>query len=69
LVCSFDHEEIGSVSHQGADSTFLQTTVQRIFKLLSDDAPKDGFNIAMKNSFVISADLAHAIHPNYAHKH
>jgi len=70
MTCSFDHEEIGSTSHQGADSVFLAKVTERIFQVLSPkDLAKDAFQVAMKCSFVISADMAHAVHPNYAHKH
>jgi aspartyl aminopeptidase len=68
----FDHEEIGSTSQQGADSNLLATTTQRIFKLLSQeqkDTKVDSYEKALKRSFLISADMAHSVHPNYPEKH
>jgi len=68
----FDHEEIGSQSQQGADSSMLISTLQRVFKLLSakqEDTKVDSFEKAIKRSFLISADMAHSVHPNYPEKH
>lgn len=62
----FDNEEVGSGSRQGADSTFLQDTLKRINICLNRD--EQDFMTAIANSFLISADNAHAIHPNYADK-
>ena len=70
LVSLFDHEEVGSVSFQGADSHFLFENLKRIFTLLSlKETKPDNFEKAMQNSFIISADMAHSIHPNYSEKH
>ena len=58
--CVFDSEEVGSRTRQGADSTFLSGTLARICpnaEALRQTAAK---------SFMISADNAHAVHPNYA---
>jgi aspartyl aminopeptidase len=64
----FDHEEVGSVSGQGADSSFLPQLLQRIC-LTTPDAAPDSFARACVRSFLISADMAHAVHPNYPEKH
>ena len=70
LISLFDHEECGSVSFQGADSYFLLENLKRIFNLLiGKDTKADDFEKAMQNSFIISADMAHSIHPNYSDKH
>jgi len=72
MTCLFDHEEIGSNSQQGADSPLLGDTLARIFKVLThgvNNLPSDAFDVTMRRSFVISADQAHGIHPNYADKH
>ena len=70
LISLFDHEECGSVSFQGADSNFLMENLKRVFTLLAGKESKaDDFEKAMQKSFLISADMAHSIHPNYSEKH
>ena len=64
LVCAFfDHEEIGSESHIGAGGSFLPDILQRINGATSS-APEDTVR-ALARSFLISADMAHAYHPNF----
>jgi aspartyl aminopeptidase len=63
----FDHEEVGSQTTQGADSSFLRNVLERINCVQGGDA-QDYFR-AIARSFMISADGAHAIHPNYAAQH
>lgn len=62
MISLFDHEEIGSVSAQGADSTFLPDILTRI------NEPKT-FHQSMANSFLLSSDMAHGVHPNYGDKY
>lgn len=70
VISLFDHEECGSVSFQGADSAFLVENLKRIFNLLASKEQKpDDLEAAMQRSFIISADMSHAIHPNYSEKH
>lgn len=64
----FDHEEVGSLSAQGADSTFLSHLLQRV-SAAAPDAGADAFARACARSFMLSADMAHAVHPNYPEKH
>ena len=63
LIC-FDHEEIGSQSSRGADSPLLTETIQRICKSVGLE-----YETTIPQSLLISADMAHAIHPNYQSKH
>ncbi|MGR9085644.1 MAG: M18 family aminopeptidase [Gammaproteobacteria bacterium] len=64
LVCTFfDHEEIGSESNRGAAGSFLQDILQRI-AIASDTDPED-YARALAQSFLISADMAHAYQPNF----
>ncbi|HCB43540.1 MAG TPA: M18 family aminopeptidase [Pseudomonas sp.] len=62
LVCT-DHEEIGSSSCCGADGPFLEDVLRR---LISDDAERIQ---VIQRSLLVSADNAHAVHPNFAMKH
>jgi len=67
-VILFDHEEVGSRSAQGAASPFLRTLLER-FTLAHSDGRPDAFHRAIAHSFLVSADMAHAVHPNYASLH
>ena len=67
LATFYDNEEIGSQTLQGANSSFLEMILSRInygWKGNSEDYAR-----AINKSFQISADQAHAVHPNYASKH
>lgn len=59
VLCAFNNEEIGSMTPQGADSSFLIDTLTRIA-----NAANINLLIALNNSMVVSADNAHALHPN-----
>ncbi len=64
VLAVFDNEEVGSSTQQGAASTFLHDTLRRIVSCLGGDESDYVRRIA--NSFMISADNAHALHPNKA---
>ena len=63
---TFDNEEVGSGTKQGADSTFLYDTMVRINEAMNKSQSK--LLEAIANSFMVSADNAHALHPNYSEK-
>ncbi len=67
-VCAvFDNEEVGSGSRQGADSGFLYDTMTRLgFALGASDGE---IRAAMAGSYMVSADNAHAVHPNHPEKY
>lgn len=67
-VVLYDHEEVGSRSAQGAAGSFLRDGLERLVLARSDGRP-DSFHRAIRHSFLLSADMAHAIHPNYAALH
>lgn len=67
VLAIFDNEEVGSGTKQGAASPILRTIIERIVYGLGG-SPEDLFR-AIHNSFLISADMAHALHPNYTEKH
>ena len=60
VLCVFDSEEVGSNSPQGADGTLLSGILERISRTLGLD-----HDCMLSNSFMVSADNAHAIHPNH----
>ena len=62
----FDNEEVGSSTRQGADSSFLRDVLDRILNAIPHSAQAQAQ--AFANSFVLSADNAHAVHPNFADK-
>ncbi|KAK6202433.1 peptidase M18 [Scheffersomyces amazonensis] len=71
LISLFDHEEIGSKSAQGADSTFLPDIIQRLTKVDFDNGGNSAnyFHETMAKSFLLSSDMAHGVHPNYGDKY
>ena len=66
IVAIFDNEETGSGTKQGAGSPFLASIIERI--VLAQGGNKEGFYRAIEQAFMVSADNAHAWHPNYADK-
>ena len=82
LIALFDHEEIGSKTAQGADSNLLPAVIRRLSVLpASDSSDSDGsyekldadiataYEQTLSTSFLISADMAHSVHPNYPAKY
>ncbi|RJE24616.1 aspartyl aminopeptidase [Aspergillus sclerotialis] len=74
LVALFDHEEIGSRTAQGADSNALPAIIRRLSVLPSSSfgANEDlstAYEQTLSTSFLLSADMAHAVHPNYSAKY
>ncbi len=63
LCCVFDNEEVGSMTGQGADSSFLSDTLNRINEALGFN--KSRLQQAIAAGFMVSADNAHAVHPNH----
>jgi aspartyl aminopeptidase len=68
VAASFDHEEVGSTSATGADSTTVSQWVDRILESLSVTGANLKSSLLAK-SILVSADCAHGIHPNYPAKH
>ena len=64
--CVLDNEEVGSGTKQGAASTFLKDTLRRINDGLG--RTYEEYLMTLADSFMISADNAHALHPNYTEK-
>ncbi|MBR3825442.1 MAG: M18 family aminopeptidase [Lachnospiraceae bacterium] len=66
VMAVFDNEEVGSTTAQGADSTFWKDTLERIGESLGWNTQEKCCKLA--ESFLISADNAHAVHPNHPEK-
>ena len=66
MYCVFDNEEVGSGTRQGADSTFMADVIERIADGLG--ANKEEMRASLASSFLVSADNAHAMHPNHPEK-
>jgi len=85
MVCVFDHEEIGSGSFVGAESTFLSDVMNRVIKSFKSSNSNEGDDNdetkgqeeeeegveerSYRNSLIVSVDMAHAFHPNYSDRH
>lgn len=70
MIALFDNEEVGSGSNQGAAGTMMQDVITRITQVTAgENAPRDLEQVAFRRSLLVSADMAHAIHPNYPEKH
>jgi aspartyl aminopeptidase len=81
LVACFDHEEIGSQTAQGADSNLLPAVIRRLSVLPASESNSDksydkvevdtstAYEQTLATSFLISADMAHSVHPNYPGKY
>ena len=66
LLCVFDNEETGSGTKQGAASSFLYDTLQRVNEAM--DKSYEDYLIDLAEGFMISADNAHGLHPNRQEK-
>ena len=67
VLAIFDNEETGSQTKQGAGSPFLASMLKRI--ALAQSGSEEAFYQAVERAFMISADNAHAWHPNYSEKY
>ncbi|MDM8311522.1 aspartyl aminopeptidase [Clostridium cadaveris] len=66
VYCVFDNEEVGSGTKQGAASTFLYDTLKRINMAMGRS--EEDYYTTVASSFMLSADNAHAVHPNHPSK-
>ncbi|KAL5612747.1 uncharacterized protein BROUX77_002903 [Berkeleyomyces rouxiae] len=82
LATCFDHEEIGSTSAQGANSNFLPSVLRRLVasdianatigsvdSMTREPDESAAFEQTLARSFLVSADMAHSVHPNFAGKY
>lgn len=68
MVVFYDHEEVGSRSAQGAAGPLLADALERVVAATKGSASQ-ALPRALASSHLVSADMAHAVHPNYADKH
>lgn len=66
MFCLFDNEEVGSLTRQGAASTFLRDTLERICESLG--MSRQAYLATVAGSLMVSADNAHAVHPAHPEK-
>ncbi|KAG8526876.1 uncharacterized protein KY384_008305 [Bacidia gigantensis] len=69
LIALFDHEEIGSNTAQGADSNVMPSILRRLSVLGADDPETTAYEQSLASSFLVSADMAHSVNPNFAAKY
>ena len=79
MIALFDHEECGSESESGAGGPVMMEALTRVALCFPDPArtatsegaatEREALRRSIRKSFLISADVAHAIHPNWAGKH
>jgi aspartyl aminopeptidase len=67
VAALFDHEEVGSESAYGAHSGFLPRALERIVS--GRGGSREDYHRALAGSLCASADMAHAVHPNYESRH
>lgn len=68
VIAIYDHEEVGSLSAAGARSVFLSNLLERLARGFSEN-DASALPRAIARSLLVSADMAHAVHPNYPDKH
>ena len=67
MIALFDHEEVGSGSISGASGPFLAAVIERLHE--AGGGSRDDLHRALAGSSCVSADNAHAVHPNYPERH
>lgn len=67
VIALFDHEEVGSTTERGAQSTFLAATLERI--VLARGGSREDYLRALAGTVIASGDMAHTTNPNYSERH
>ncbi|XP_044460713.1 probable aspartyl aminopeptidase isoform X1 [Mangifera indica] len=70
MVALFDNEEVGSDSYQGAGAPTMFQAIRRIVGSLAQEyTGESAYDRSIRQSFLVSADMAHGVHPNFSEKH
>lgn len=69
VACLYDHEEVGSGSTAGAGGAWVEALLRRLAETEGPGATAGSLPMAVARSWQVSADMAHAVHPNYAERH
>ncbi|KAH7848214.1 hypothetical protein Vadar_002697 [Vaccinium darrowii] len=69
MIALFDNEEVGSESAQGVGAPTMSEAMRRIVSCLAQEYVEGAFERAIRHSFLVSADMAHGVHPNFIDKH
>lgn len=67
MIALFDHEEVGSQSSQGAGGPMLEHVLERLS--VAAGSSRSDYLVSLQRSHCVSADNAHAVHPNYVDRH
>jgi aspartyl aminopeptidase len=67
VLAAFDHEEVGSTSATGAQSPLLEIVLRRSIQMRGGG--EEDWERARGGAYCVSADMSHAVHPNYAERH
>ena len=67
VIAMFDHEEVGSQSSQGAGGPMLEHVLERLS--VAAGSSRSEYLVSLQKSHCVSADNAHAVHPNYVDRH
>jgi len=71
MACTWDNEEVGSVSAYGAESNFIGSCIERVAVALKlqDETEAEAFQRTLASSFLLSSDVGHSVHPSFVEKH
>ncbi|KDE05131.1 hypothetical protein MVLG_04473 [Microbotryum lychnidis-dioicae p1A1 Lamole] len=71
MIALFDHEEVGSVSAFGAESNFIESTIERVAVALKSpsESTTSAYQRALSRSFLLSTDMGHSLHPSFPERY
>ncbi|KAK4699265.1 aspartyl aminopeptidase, partial [Phenoliferia sp. Uapishka_3] len=71
MIALWDNEEVGSVSAYGAQSNFIESTIERVAVAMKkeDESTTEAYQRSLAASFLLSCDMGHSVHPSFMDKH